>query len=263
MGDRWLIRSRPRQAYARPFLLRAGASGLAPAQVAIGTCARVGGREIMSDDDRVLLAVTLETGDTLALTDRVAGCLVPQYGQGCWRLDSLTADDVLAHPGEPGVLGLRLGRDPLWLRPRLPALLQRLVENRRPLAAPLRQRATPFLFPGLGRPADGLGRVACPSAQAGDPQCPHRSQRCLAVAGRVRALEDAGDLPGVAGTTASAWHKENGGDRASYVASSLRPTRAPGNRWHPPLRWLSSPQGPAERGHPVSIHRPDPVIIGL
>lgn len=30
------------------------------------------------------------------------------------------------------------------------------------------------------------------------------------------------DLLGVADATASAWHKENGGDRASYVASRLR-----------------------------------------
>ncbi|RBM17397.1 hypothetical protein DI005_22160 [Prauserella sp. PE36] len=30
------------------------------------------------------------------------------------------------------------------------------------------------------------------------------------------------DLLGVADTTASAWHRENGGDRASYVASRLR-----------------------------------------
>jgi hypothetical protein len=30
------------------------------------------------------------------------------------------------------------------------------------------------------------------------------------------------DLLGVTDTTASAWHRENGGDRASYVASRLR-----------------------------------------
>lgn len=108
MVDRWLIRSRPRRAYARPFLLWAATSGLAPAHVVIGTSARTGDREIMSDSDRVLLAVTLETSGTLALTDRVAGCLVLRYGQGCWRLVNLTADDVLAHPGEPGILGLRL-----------------------------------------------------------------------------------------------------------------------------------------------------------
>jgi hypothetical protein len=30
------------------------------------------------------------------------------------------------------------------------------------------------------------------------------------------------DLLGVADITASAWHRENGGDRASYVASRLR-----------------------------------------
>jgi hypothetical protein len=41
------------------------------------------------------------------------------------------------HPDEPDVLGLRLGRDPLWLRPRLSTLLRRLADQRRPLAAAL------------------------------------------------------------------------------------------------------------------------------
>jgi hypothetical protein len=40
--DRWLIRNRPRQAYARLFLLWAVTNGLAPAHVAIGTSARAG-----------------------------------------------------------------------------------------------------------------------------------------------------------------------------------------------------------------------------
>ncbi|WP_344867227.1 hypothetical protein [Amycolatopsis ultiminotia] len=221
--DRWLIRNRPRQAYARPFLLWAATSGLAPAHVAIGTSARTGDREIMSDTDRVLLAVTLETDDTLALSDRVAGCLVLQYGQSCWRLVNLTADDVLAHPDEPGILGLRLGRDPLWLRPRLSALLQRLVENRRPLAAPLRHRATPYLFPGLraDRPMASatlqarLRRLGIPSARTA------RNGAWLSLVGSVH-WKMLADLLGVADTTASAWHKENGGDRASYVASRLR-----------------------------------------
>jgi hypothetical protein len=35
------------------------------------------------------------------------------------------------------------------------------------------------------------------------------------------------DLLGVADGTASAWHKENGGDRASYVATRLRQQHQP------------------------------------
>jgi hypothetical protein len=35
------------------------------------------------------------------------------------------------------------------------------------------------------------------------------------------------DLLGVADSTASAWHKENGSDRASYVASRLRGQQSP------------------------------------
>ena len=92
--------------------------------------------------------------DTLSPADRVAGCLVLQYGQSCWRLVNLTADDVHAHPGEPGILGLQLGRDSLWLRPRL-------VTNRRPLAGALRDHATPYLSYVAGRLRQGQ-RMADP-----------------------------------------------------------------------------------------------------
>jgi hypothetical protein len=87
--DRWLIHNRPRQNHARPFLLWTATNGLAPAHVAIGTSSHTGNREIMSDTDRVLLAVKLETDDTLAQADRVAGCLVLRYGPSCWRLVNL------------------------------------------------------------------------------------------------------------------------------------------------------------------------------
>jgi hypothetical protein len=221
--DRWLIGHRPRQPHARPFLLWAATNGLAPGHVAIGTAAHTGDREIMNDRDRVLLAVKLETDDTLALADRVAGCLVLQYGQSCWRLINLTADNVLAHPDEPGILGLQLGHDPLWLRPRLSTLLHQLVNNRRPLAGALRHRPTPYLFPGLrpDRPIASatlqtrLRKLGIPSSRAA------RNGAWLSLVGSVH-WKMLADLLGVADTTASAWQRENGTDRASYVASRLR-----------------------------------------
>lgn len=103
----------------------------------------------MSDADRILTVLRLETDESEHITDRVADCLVLQYGLRTDRLVNLTTDQVLFHPEEPGVLGLQLGRDPLWLRPRLSALLQHLINERRPLAATLRTRETPYLFPGL------------------------------------------------------------------------------------------------------------------
>jgi hypothetical protein len=90
----------------------------------------------------VLLDVRLETDESLRLADRVAGCLVLQYGQPGRRLVTLTTEDVLVHADEPEIVGLRLGQDPLWLRPRLSGLVQRLVDDRRPLAAALRNRPT-------------------------------------------------------------------------------------------------------------------------
>jgi hypothetical protein len=117
---------------------------------------------------------------------------------------------------------LQLGRDPLWLRPRLSTLLHRLVDTRRPLAAALQDRATPFLFPGMraDRPMTSptlqtrLRKLGIPSARA-------RNGAWLALVGSLH-WKMLADLLGVADTTANVWHRENGGDRASYVASRLR-----------------------------------------
>ncbi|MFI0406502.1 hypothetical protein [Actinomadura sp. 3N508] len=221
--DRWLIKNKTRQLYARPFLLWAASNGLAPDNVAIATSAKTGDREVMSDTDRVKLALTLETDETAPLADRVAACLILQYGQSCFRLVNLTTDQVLAHPEQPGILGLQLGRDPLWLRERLSALLHRLIQQRHPLAAALRHRQTPYLFPGLqpDQPLTAatlqtrLRKLGVPSTRTA------RNGAWLSLVGAVH-WKMLADLLGVADSTASTWHKENGADRASYVASRLR-----------------------------------------
>ncbi|MFG2683477.1 hypothetical protein ACGFYH_32065, partial [Streptomyces sp. NPDC048392] len=164
---------------------------------------------------------------TQPILDRVAGCLVLQYGQRTDRLVKLTTDHVRVHPEEPGVLGLQLGRDPLWLRPRLSALLQQLINERRPLAAPLRTRETPFLFPGL-RPDQPmhsstlqkrLKRLGVPSVSKA------RNGAWLALVGAVH-WKMLADILGSADGTAHTWHTFNGGDRASYVASRLKAAQA-------------------------------------
>lgn len=111
----------------------------------------------------------------------------------------------------------------MWLRPRLSVLLQQLVNNRRPLAGALRHRPTPYLFPGLrpDRPMTSatlqarLRKLGVPSARTA------RNGAWMSLVGSVH-WKMLADLLGVADTTASAWHRENGGDRASYVASRLR-----------------------------------------
>ncbi|MFE3500619.1 hypothetical protein [Kitasatospora sp. NPDC059160] len=47
----------------------------------------------------------LETDESLPIADRVAGCLVLQYGQSTDRIVNLTVAQVRIHPDEPGVLG--------------------------------------------------------------------------------------------------------------------------------------------------------------
>ncbi|MCX4573277.1 hypothetical protein OHB41_08800 [Streptomyces sp. NBC_01571] len=226
--DRWLIANKTLQSYARSFLIWAASCGLAPQNVAIATAVRSVDRSIMSDADRILTALKLETDASQAILDRVAGCLVLQYGQRADRLVKLTVSHVRVHPEEPGVLGLQLGRDPLWLRPRLSVLLQQLINERRPLAAPLRTRETPFLFPGL-RPDQPMhsNTLQRRLKQLGVPSISKaRNGAWLALVGAVH-WKMLADLLGAADGTAHTWHTLNGGDRASYVASRLKDAHTP------------------------------------
>ncbi|MFE7332314.1 hypothetical protein ACFU8W_47180 [Streptomyces sp. NPDC057565] len=199
-----------------------------PQNVAITTATSPVDRSIMSDADRILTALRLETDESEHIADRVAGCLVLQYGLRTDRLVNLTTDQVLVHPEEPGVVGLQVGRDPLWLRPRLSALLQQLINERRPLAAPLRTRETPYLFPGLrpDQPVTSstlqrrLTRLGIPSTSKA------RNGAWLAMVGAVH-WNMLADLLGLADGAAHNWHKLNGGGRASYVASRLRAVKTP------------------------------------
>ncbi|MGH4017514.1 MAG: hypothetical protein ACRDSL_27055 [Pseudonocardiaceae bacterium] len=72
------------------------------------------------------------------------------------------------------------------------------------------------------RQADGIGHAAGPLRKLGVPSVrAARNGAWLSLVGSVH-WKMLADLLGVADTTACAWHKENGGDRASYVASRLR-----------------------------------------
>ncbi|MFE0509556.1 SagB/ThcOx family dehydrogenase [Streptomyces sp. NPDC058964] len=116
--DRWLIANKSGQNQAA-VLAPGRHLQLDPQNVAIATATRTVDRSIMSDADRILTALRLETDESDHIANRVAGCLILRYGLRTDRLVKLTTDHVLVHPEEPGVLGLQLGRDPLWLRPQL------------------------------------------------------------------------------------------------------------------------------------------------
>lgn len=100
-----------------------------------------------------------KVGESLLVPSR-HGLLVPTGGSRNDTTANLTVAQVHIHihPDEPGVLGLQLGRETLWLRPRLSALLQRLVHERRPQSAPLKDQETPYLLPGL-RPSGCVGHL--------------------------------------------------------------------------------------------------------
>ena len=206
----------------RRFLAWATSQGLAPGHVTVSDSTGAEDRSITGDTHRVLLAIELEHNEDIPLPDRVAGCLVLQYGQHASRVSRLTITDIVKHPADPGVLGLQLGADPLWLRPRLSQLLGRLIDERHSYAAAGRGRPTPYLFPG-GRP----GRPIAPDTLSrrlnalGITVRLARNGALLAMVGHVH-WKVLADLLGVSDTAAQRWHAAAGGDRASYVASRLK-----------------------------------------
>jgi hypothetical protein len=221
--ETWLACQRWRTSYLRQFLTWAAVHGEAPRHIAVAALTTGEDRSIMNDADRVLLAHRFEYDDTIALVDRVAGCLVLQYGQHVTRIARLTINDVREHPEEPGVLGVMLGSDPLWLRPRLSHLLARLIVERRPDRVLIRSVPNPYLFPGShpGQPlgADTLGRRL--KALGIKKIRLARNGALLAMVGSLH-WKLLTDLLGISGSAAQRWHVAAGGDRASYVASRLK-----------------------------------------
>ncbi|MEV6056210.1 hypothetical protein [Streptomyces sp. NPDC052107] len=221
--DRWVTQHGHYQAELRHFLVWSADARLSPSHIAIAAAQRTEDRSIMSDTERVLTALRLETDESVPLADRVAGCLVLQYGQLCTRIVGLTLDDVQRHPNEPDTVGLLFGRDPLWLRPRLSALLQRLIDDRTPPTAIARARPTPYLFPGMrpGRPltanalSERLIRHGIPATRLA------RNGAWLSLVSSVH-WKMLADLIGTCDATAHRWHKHSATDRASYVAMRMK-----------------------------------------
>lgn len=197
--------------------------GDAPRHVAVSALITGEDRSIMNDADRLLLAHRLEHDDAATLADRVAGCLLLQYGQHVTKIVRLTVKDVREHPDEPGVLGLVLGDEPLWLRPRLSHLVARLITERRSDRVLVRTVPNPYLFPGAqpGQPlaADSLARRL--KALGVKEIRLARNGALLAMVGSVH-WKLLTDLLGISGSAAQRWHVTAGGDRASYVASRLK-----------------------------------------
>lgn len=142
------------------------------------------------------------------------------------KTDRLSAVQSAVRAGlgvAPGILGLTLGSDPLWLRPRLSHLVTRLMAARRAERVPVRSVQTAHLFPGahpgqplsadrLARRLKGLGIKNMRYARNG---------ALLAMVGSVH-WKLLADLLGISDSAAQRWHAAAGADRASYVASRLK-----------------------------------------
>lgn len=133
---------------------------------------------------------------------------------------------MITHPHEPGVLGLQLGTDPLWLRPRLSRILALYLDERETAD---QGAASPYLFTGQrpGRPI-AAETLTARSRQVGVPNARRaRNGALLAMVDQVHGKLMA-DLLGISDSAAFRWHLASGGDRASYVASRIRLSRPAG-----------------------------------
>lgn len=173
----------------------------------------------MDGDTRWAIVDRLLHDSHLALTDRVAGCLVLLYAQQLSRIVALTVDQVTVTAD--GVY-LRIGTSPTVIPEPLGALLNDLAVNGRPYTGVGSPKHSPWLFPGLhpGRPLhpSGLGQRL---RNLGIPTMAGRRAALMHLAGQIPAAVLA-EMLHLAPTTAVRWVAAAGGDWNTYAAQIAR-----------------------------------------
>ncbi len=210
--DAWLIGGRSTRYGVRAFVVWARKRGVL-AEVQVPVRSHTFNPERITTDDRVALVKRLFEDSSIALTDRVAGCLVLLYGQTPGRLSRLRVDDVQEDKDR---VYLRLGRDRLELQHPLSGLVQRLTREstgRALIGEPSRR----WLFPG-GRPGQPMAADSMRSrlAAIGVVVRSARSSALIQLASEVPAVV-LGDLLGLSYGTAVGWVRQSGGDWGRYV----------------------------------------------
>ena len=139
----------------------------------------------MNPDTRWEIVDRLLHDDHLALTDRVAGCLVLLYAQQLTRIVALTVDQVItAHDG----VYLKLGAGQAIIPEPLGGLLVQFATNGRSHTGVGSPAHSPWLIPGLhpGRPLhpSGLGQRL---RRLGIPTMPARRAALMHLASQLPA----------------------------------------------------------------------------
>ena len=215
--DAWTVEGGPSPHELTDFLDWAvGRKHLAPV-VLTGRRAQQG--TTMNADTRWDIVDRLLHDDRVALTDRVAGCLVLLYAQQLTRIVALTVDQVIT--ADDGMY-LSLGASRAIIPEPLGGLLVELAANARSHTGVGSPAPSRWLFPGLhpGRPLhpSGLGQRL---RRLGIPTMAGRRAALMHLASQLPAAVLA-EILHIHPTTAVHWVAAAGGNWSTYAAQIAR-----------------------------------------
>ncbi|MGP8206027.1 MAG: hypothetical protein ACLQVK_08225 [Acidimicrobiales bacterium] len=215
--DSWSVEGGPAAHELADFLDWAVGRKLLAAVVLAGRHRQEG--TAMNPDTRWVIVDRLLHDDGVALTDRVAGCLVLLYAQQLSHIVALAADQVIT--ADDGVY-LQLGPAPAIIPEPLGGLLVELATNGRSRTGVGSPASSVWLFPGLhaGRPlhpstlGQRLRRLDVPTMSARRAALMHLASKLpAAVLAEMLHLHP---------TTAVHWVAAAGGDWSTYAAQIAR-----------------------------------------
>lgn len=211
--DTWLATG-PGAYNARDFILWATQTGRCH-QVSIPAATANPGTTT-DPDTRWTIIRRLLHDDTLALPDRVAGCLVLLYAQPLSRITLITRDQIDHH--HDGTLTLRFGTDPATIPEPLAGLIRDLLDTVHPYTGIGSPAHTPWLFPGIqpGQPLSAA-RLGVRLGKHGIDGRASRRAALLHLAAEVPAAVLA-ELLGYSNQSATTWTHDAGGTWSRYAA---------------------------------------------
>ncbi|MFJ3365678.1 hypothetical protein [Streptomyces anthocyanicus] len=217
--DEWLAQTGRKHTQARSFLMWSAARGHSPAVHVPPRGTSRGTERLVEEDERWKISKRLLHDADLALTDRVAGCLVVLYGQPVSRLAQLTTDRIFA---EAGGVQLQLGSRPVEIPEPLGSMLLELARSRQPFAVLGQNDQGPWLFPG-GRAGQAMtaSHLTVRLNRLGIRARASRNTALLDLAAQIPASV-LSDVLGISITCAVAWSHDAGNTRLGYAAEVAR-----------------------------------------
>lgn len=215
--DAWAVHAGTSASALNDFLNWAGVRKLVP-RLNLADRPRRDGPS-MDDDRRLALVDRLLHDDDLALSDRVAGCLVLLYAQQLSRIVALCVDDVITEGDD---VYITFGAAKTIAPEPFGHLLVELARGGRPYTGVGSPSPSHWLFPGLhpGRPLHPAS-LGARLRRIGVTTMSGRRSALLHLASRVPAAVLAEALH-LHPTTAVQWTSIAGGDWSTYAAEVAR-----------------------------------------